>query len=161
MLSITLNTKLMNSTFGKFDRFMEVAMPATVCFVAACCMALFVGQLSGCASLQRTTWHAPMAPDTSRFILPGLPTSGKYKFTGPVTFTIATAPGAVATSTSTDNRKAGQRGGAAATAPDAVATASTKKAGVPWWALVLVALTGAALLAWLQAKFSFLSILKK
>jgi hypothetical protein len=91
-----------------------------------------------------------MAPDTSRFMLPGLPTGGKYKFTGPVTFTIAAAPGAVATTTSTDNRKAGQRGGAAATAPDAAATATSKKGGTPWWALVLVAVVGALLWSYLS-----------
>lgn len=116
--------------------------------------------LSGCS---RGLWRAPMAPDTSMTFLPGLPAGGKYKFTGPVTFTVATAPGAVATSTSTstDNRKAGQRGGAAATAPDAVATATTKKAGVPWWVFVLVALAGAALLAWGQSKFRSLSFLRR
>lgn len=106
------------------------------------------------SSCSHEIWHAPMAPDTTGLLLPPLP-AGKYKFTGPVTFTLATAPGAVATSTSADNRKAGQRGGAAATAPDAVATATTKKAGVPWWVFGLVALSGAALLAWLQSKFSF------
>lgn len=113
--------------------------------------------LSSCA---RKAWHAPLVADTSTALLPALP-AGKYKFTGPVTFTLATAPGAVATSTSTDNRKAGQRGGAAATAPDAVATATTKKAGVPWWVFALAALAGAALLAWGQSKLSFLSVLKR
>lgn len=114
--------------------------------------------LSGCS---REAWHAPMViRDSTTLALP-LPAGGKYKFTGPVTFTIATAPGAVATSTSTDNRKAGQRGGAAATAPDAVATATTKKAGVPWWALVLVALAGAVGWSWLSGKFSFLSFSKR
>jgi hypothetical protein len=108
-------------------------------------------------SCAREEWHAPMAlPRDSAAAALGLPPARKYKFTGPVTFTIAAAPGAVATSTSTDNRKAGQRGGAAATAPDAVATATTKKVSVPWWALVLVALAGAALLAWLQSKVSIL-----
>ena len=115
-------------------------------------MLLLTGLLLG--SCSRDTWHAPLAlPDQPKVLLPA---SGHYKFKGPVTFTIAAAPGAVATTTSTDNRKAGQRGGAAATAPDAVATATTKKAGVPWWALVLVALAGAALWAWLRAKFAFL-----
>ncbi|MDB5270873.1 MAG: hypothetical protein JWP58_3913 [Hymenobacter sp.] len=124
-------------------------------------LVLFV--LALLSSCSREVWRAPMAPDTTGLLLPGLPVGGKYKFTGPVTFTVATAPGAVATSTSTstDNRKAGQRGGAAATAPDAVATATTKKAGVPWWVFVLMALAGAALLAWLQSKFSFLSFLKR
>ena len=105
------------------------------------------------SSCSREVWRAPMAPDTTGLLLPALP-AGKYKFTGPVTITMATAPGAVATSTSTDNRKAGQRGGAAATAPDAVATTTTKKAGVPWWAIVLVAGTGGALALWLRRKFS-------
>jgi hypothetical protein len=105
------------------------------------------------SSCSRDVWRVPMAPDTSTSLLPALP-AGKYKFTGPVTFTLATAPGAVATSTSTDNRKAGQKGGAAATAPDAVATATTKKAGVPWWVFVGVAVAGAALWAWLSGKFS-------
>ena len=111
------------------------------------------------SSCSREVWHAPMAADTT--LLGALPPGGKYKFKGPVTFTIASAPGAVATSTSTDNRKAGQRGGAAATAPDAVATATTKKAGVPWWVFVLVAFAGAAGWEWLRGKLSFLSFLKK
>jgi hypothetical protein len=106
--------------------------------------------LSSCG---RDVWRAPLAPDTSTALLPGRP-AGKYKFTGPVTFTLATAPGAVATSTSTDNRKAGQRGGAAATAPDAVATATTQKAGVPWWVFALVALAGALGWAWLSGRSS-------
>lgn len=111
------------------------------------------------SSCSRDVWRAPMAPDTTGFMLPALP-AGKYKFTGPVTFTLATAPGAVATSTSTDNRKAGQKGGAAATAPGAVATATTKKASVPWWVFVLVAVGGALGWAWLSGKLSGLSFLR-
>jgi hypothetical protein len=114
---------------------------------------LIAGLLLG--SCSREAWRAPMAPDTSTSLLPALP-AGKYKFTGPVTFTLATAPGAVATSTSTDNRKAGQKGGAAATAPDAVATATTEMASVPWWVFVGVAVAGAALWAWLSGTFSIL-----
>ncbi|WP_210519893.1 hypothetical protein [Hymenobacter terricola] len=116
--------------------------------------------LSSCA---REEWRVPMAlPDSTATtrLLRQLP-RGKYKFTGSVTFTLATAPGAVATSTSTDNRKAGQKGGAAATAPDAVATATTKKAGVPWWVFVLVAIVGAVGWAWLRSQFSFLSFPKR
>ena len=104
--------------------------------------------LSSCA---REAWRAPMAPDTVA-LLPAVP-PGKYKFTGPVTITLQHGTGNVATPTATGKVKAD----AAATAPGAVATATTQKAGVPWWALVLVALAGAALLAWLQTKFSFLS----
>jgi hypothetical protein len=36
-----------------------------------------------------------------------------------------------------DNTKAGQRGGAAAMAPGATATATTEKAGFPWWLLAI------------------------
>jgi hypothetical protein len=43
------------------------------------------------------------------------------------------APTAIGDSaTATDNTKAGQRGGAAATAPGAIATATTEKTGWPW-----------------------------
>ena len=120
-------------------------------------LVLFVLALLG--SCSRAVWHAPMAlPRDSTAAALGLPPARSYKFKGPVTFTIAAAPGAVATTTSTDNRKAGQRGGAAATAPDAVATAATKKAGVPWWALVLVAGAGAVGWAWLSGKFALLPL---
>lgn len=40
--------------------------------------------------------------------------------------------------TATDNTKAGQRGGAAATAPNATATATTQKSGWPWWLWVVL-----------------------
>lgn len=43
-----------------------------------------------------------------------------------------------ATATVTDNTKAGQRGGAAATAPGATATTTTKN-GLPWWPFALAA----------------------
>lgn len=112
------------------------------------------------SSCSREVWRAPMAPDTTGLLLPALPAGGKYKFTGPVTFTVATAPGAVATSTSINNTKAGQKGGAAATAPDAVATATTKKAGVPWWVFVGVAAGGAIGWAWLRGKLAFGSFFK-
>jgi hypothetical protein len=60
--------------------------------------------------------------------------------------------------TPTDNRKAGQKGGAAATAPKASASATTEKAALPWWVFALVGLLSIAgweylshsnLLAWL------------
>lgn len=106
--------------------------------------------LNSCA---RDAWHAPMvvATDSSALLLPAVP-AGKWKFTGPVNIVLQRGNNNVATPTATGKVKAD----AAATAPGAVATATTKKAGVPWWALVLVAVAGAALLAWLQTKFSFL-----
>jgi uncharacterized protein HemX len=97
-----------------------------------------------------------MAADTSTSLLAGLP-AGKYKFSGPVNITLQQGNGNVATPTATGKVKAD----AAATAPGAVASGPTKKAGVPWWALVLVAGAGAALWAWLQSKFSFLSFRRR
>jgi len=47
----------------------------------------------------------------------------------------ASAPVATSAGDATDNTKVGQRGGAAATAPNATATATTEKAGFPWWVL--------------------------
>ncbi|RPD44838.1 hypothetical protein DNI29_19205 [Hymenobacter sediminis] len=44
----------------------------------------------------------------------------------------------------TDNTKAGQKGGAAATAEGAQASVSTEKGGTPWWVYSLVAGLGAA-----------------
>lgn len=102
--------------------------------VASCLLAL----LSSCA---REVWHAPMAPDTARFLLPALPTGGKYKFTGPVTFTIQSGQGNVATTTATGKVKAD----AAATGP-ASAAASTRPAALPWWVFALVA--GGAVAGW-------------
>ena len=104
--------------------------------------------LSSCA---REVWRTPMALDTAAAVLPALPAGGKYKFTGPVTFTIATAPGAVATSTTTDNRKAGQRGGAAATAPGSSAS-TTKQNAIPWWVYGLFVVGGLVLGFWLRSK---------
>jgi|GEM_PF-1902065 len=51
---------------------------------------------------------------------------------------VATAPHASAS----DNRKAGQRHGAAATAPHATAS-TTNRGGLPWWVFLLVAVSGA------------------
>jgi hypothetical protein len=63
----------------------------------------------------------------------------KLTFEGPVTFTSQTGTGNVVTASATDNTKAGQRGGAAATAPGAVATATTKTGLSYWWLLLVPA----------------------
>lgn len=64
------------------------------------------------------------------------PEKVKVKGTGATASVATAAPGGVAvaeaTPTTTDNTKAGQRGGAAATAPGAVATATTERPGFPW-----------------------------
>lgn len=118
---------------------------------------LWVLFLLALASCSRETWRAPMVlPDSTTAVLP-LPAGGKYKFNGPVTISYQQGQGNVATSTATDNYKAGQKGGAAATAPGAVATASTKKAGVPWWVFLLVAIFSALGWEWLRRYVPFLS----
>ncbi|HEX8506347.1 MAG TPA: hypothetical protein VF630_13345 [Hymenobacter sp.] len=94
--------------------------------------------------------------DSTALLLPG-PPAGKYKFTGPVTITLQQGNGNVATPTATAKVKAT----AAATAPGAVATAPTTKGKLPWWVFALLVAAGAALLTWLQGKFSFLSFRKR
>jgi len=58
---------------------------------------------------------------------------------GATTLTKPDAPVATAAGDAVDNTKAGQRGGAAATGAGATATATTQKAGWPWWLYVLLA----------------------
>lgn len=104
--------------------------------------------LAGCASEQPLFTRAD-----SVFVAAGLPVPRKIK-----AGTVILQAGPNASATVANNQKAGQRGGAAATAPNATATATTKKAGVPWWVFLLVAGVGAGvweyvshqgLLAWL------------
>lgn len=79
----------------------------------------------------------------------------KITFMGPVTFTAQIGQNLTSTSTATatNNTKAGQRGGAAATAPGATATATTKK-GPPWWVYALIAVLGAVGWEWLRTYLS-------
>lgn len=108
--------------------------------------------LSSCA---RQEWHAPLSLPADSSGQPALP-PGKYKFTGPVTFTVQHGNGNVATPTTADNRKAGQRGGAVATGPAAQADATTKNTGTPWWVYLGLVAVGAGLYAWLRGKFAWL-----
>jgi len=117
------------------------------------------GQLS-CAP-ERLVLHNPASMQArvdSAALANGL-VAKKITFRGPVTFTSQTGTGNTATmsATTTDNRKAGQRQGSAATAPNAVATTTTKKGGIPWWVFVLVGV--AAIVAWEWLK-SYLTPLK-
>lgn len=100
----------------------------------------------GCA---REAWHSPMAvaPDSAAVPSLALPSGGKWKFTGPVTVQLGTGN----QSSTTDNTKAGQHGGSAATAPRANATASTK-GGPPWWLYLLAAAAGAAVWEYFSPK---------
>lgn len=97
--------------------------------------------LSACASPQPLLTRAD-----SVFVASGLPVPRKIK-AGTVIFQ---APGS--TASVADNRKAGQRGGAAATAPSATATATTKKAGVPWWVFLLVGVGSVVGWEWLSSQ---------
>jgi len=96
---------------------------------------LALALLTGCA---RSTWYAPLVlpPDSGIVPTPQPPLlwgGGKLKAG---TLIIQTGTGNVATPT--DNRQAGQKGGAAATAPAAQASATTKEGGQPWWVFALV-----------------------
>ncbi|WP_460502853.1 hypothetical protein [Hymenobacter agri] len=55
----------------------------------------------------------------------------------------------------TDNRKAGQKGGAAATAPNATASATTKQGSLPWWVFAGVGVLSIVAWEWLIARFKF------
>lgn len=110
--------------------------------LAACALLL-----TSCA----TTAELPPAtagPLDSTLRSAGLST-GKIKITGPVTFQVG-GTGNTAAPVATDNTKAGQRGGAAATAPQAQATASTEKSGPAWWVLGLVGVVAIAAWEWLS-----------
>ncbi|GAB3680013.1 hypothetical protein GCM10027594_35890 [Hymenobacter agri] len=98
--------------------------------------------VAGCS---RDTWHAPLAlANDSTAARLGLPPARKYKFTGPVTFTVQHGNSNVASPTTTGKTKAT----AAAIGPGSSAAATP--AATPWWVYGLVALSGAALLAWVQ-----------
>ncbi len=67
----------------------------------------------------------------------------KIFFEAPVTFTTQTGEGNIATSTASDNTKAGQRSGSAATAENAKAATETTKQGTPWQLYLLAVVAGA------------------
>jgi hypothetical protein len=100
------------------------------------------------SSCSREVWRAPMAVDTT--LLGALPPGSKYKFTGPVTFTIQHGQGNVATATATGKVKAD----AAATGPGSTAT-STKPAGLPWYIYAAGALLLMGVGFWLRSKLLF------
>jgi len=102
---------------------------------------------AGSSPKQRRQWQKAQAENLARAGVQ--PTTVKIKNSS-----VATAPGATAInrpasavataagSVATDARKAGQRGGASAVGPGAVATA-TSSSGLPWWVYLLVAVLGA------------------
>ena len=91
------------------------------------------GQFAGVGAVGTT------ADDT--VTVPAGTTIGKLK-AGTVIFQQGT--GNVASTT--NNTRAGQKGGAAATAPNATASATTTKAGLPWWVFAVVGVLSIA--AW-------------
>jgi hypothetical protein len=114
-----------------------------------------LGQLTSCALLdQASPWHPPLllAADTAASVAPTVIYAknfyaGSYKDRsdhrgqGGGTFVAkARAPVASGTSQAQDFTRAGQQGGAVATAPGAAAGATTRT-GVPVWALAAAGLT--------------------
>ncbi|MBH8559005.1 hypothetical protein [Hymenobacter negativus] len=115
--------------------------------LSCCLLALSCGrgEFAGVESVGTT------ADDTTR--VPADTRIGKLKAK---TVIIQQGTGNVATPT--DNTKAGQKGGSAATGPGAVAsTTTTKPAGLPWWVFALVGVLSIAAWEWLTAKFSLTS----
>ncbi|MDO7849837.1 hypothetical protein Q5H92_25985 [Hymenobacter sp. M29] len=104
--------------------------------------------LTSCA---RSTWHAPLVLPPDSGASPPTPLlwgGGKIKAT-----TVIFQAGTGNVATPTDNTKAGQKGGAAATAPQAQASATTKPGGLPWWVFALVAVLSTAAWEWSTARF--------
>lgn len=118
--------------------------------------------LSSCSVLdQALSWHPPQVPplpdSTRTVVIAQNYYAGSYKDRsdhraqdGGTFVAKANAPVATGTSQAQDNTKAGQHGGALATAPGATAGATTRT-GIPPWALVagavvllLLLLTGLA-----------------
>jgi hypothetical protein len=97
--------------------------------------------LSSCA----TTFDLPAGAEPPA---PGLST-GKIKVRGPLTIQVG-GTGNTAAPTSTDNRKAGQRQGSAATAPGATASTTTQQAGTKWYWFVLVGAVAIGAWEWLK-----------
>jgi len=97
----------------------------------------------GSTPRQRRQWQKAQAANLARAgVLPAkLKNSSLAQGTGAVATTVTKPSGPVATGagSATDNRKAGQRGGAAATAPKAQATATTESGLSYWWLLVVAA----------------------
>lgn len=96
----------------------------------------------GSTPRQRRQWQKAQAANLARAgVLPAkLKNSSLATGAGAVATTVTRprAPVATGAGHATDNTKAGQRGGAAATAPDAVATATTESGLSYWWLLVPV-----------------------
>ena len=112
----------------------------------------------GSTPRQRRQWQKAQAANLARAgVLPAkLKNSSLATGAGAVATTITKPTGPVATGagSATDNTKAGQRGGAAATASGAVATATTESGLSYWWLLVPVA----GLLWWQRKRLALLFI---
>jgi hypothetical protein len=107
--------------------------------------------LASCATMSEVP-ATTAGPLDSTFRANGLST-GKIKITGPVTFQVG-GTGNMAAPSATDNRKAGQRHGSAATAPHATASTTTKEAGTAWYWFALVGVCCIAAWEYLSSKFA-------
>lgn len=79
--------------------------------------------------------------------------TGKIKVRGPLTIQVG-GTGNTAAPATTDNRKAGQRQGSAATAPGATASTTTQEAGTAWYWFALVGVGCIVAWEWLTKKLT-------
>ena len=111
-------------------------------------LGLLMWLLSSCT---REAWQgSALSPAADSLLRADLPSARKVKFTAPVTITIQRGHTNTATSAATDNTKAGQKHGRAATG--AGSTAAGQPAVIPYWVLVLLAASGGAIGFWVRAK---------
>ena len=115
-------------------------------------LVLLAGWLVGCAVERVVTTQEAGLPAAADSALAARYPARKIKIVGNVII----QAGQGNTASQADNRKAGQRQGSAATAPNAVATTTSKNAGTPWWVFAGVLVAGAAGWEWLRGQLSFL-----
>ena len=116
-----------------------------------CAVAIF-----GCS---REAWHAPMT--TANDTLPLLPhlQAKKITITGPVNFITQLGTGNSTTAAATNNNKAGQRQGTAATGD--ASSATSKHNDTAWWVYGLFVISGIILGFWARNSLPSLGILSR
>jgi hypothetical protein len=102
-----------------------------ISFLYGLVLALALASLLSCCATTSDLPAPTAGPIDSSLRAAGL-NAGKIKITGPVTFQVG-GKNNTATSVATNNTKAGQRQGTAATGAGAKAQATNKNAGTPWW----------------------------
>ncbi|WP_305009294.1 hypothetical protein [Hymenobacter aranciens] len=107
---------------------------------------LLLGLLLAC---NREAWRsAQPSPAADSLLRAELPNARKLKFTAPTTIIVQRGDHNTAAPTTTDNTKAGQKRGTAATAPGS--TATSQPAATPWWVYGLFVAGGIAIGCWVR-----------